>query len=342
MNVMKLKNILYLFIVLALLVCGCKNISNNINSTSVSNDIIETDNFSVCSNNDLCENSSSYEQANTLGDNNMDIISANNLTSITISDPAVAYCLTLYPNQQVNNNTCHYIGRANDEYHSVICEGTCSYGGGCYPDCGHPSSEHCQQATEVKCVCGGGLPPCIFPDETTCPMWDFYRGKCGQNWSYCAKHGYDMKNLSSDEGWYKGGICINDDGKEIGNVYDLLLLGESTNTDFSPKNVKTGVANPSTVYCSEMGYIGKKITTADGDYSICTFSDGSKCESWDFYRGTCGQNWSYCSMHGYDIKNLSQSEGWIYGAICVDKNTKIGVNSIYNLMNLKSKLACQK
>jgi len=30
---------------------------------------------------------------------------------------------------------------------------------------------------------------CIFPNGEKCEEWSFFAGKCGQNWSYCEKHG---------------------------------------------------------------------------------------------------------------------------------------------------------
>jgi subtilisin family serine protease len=69
----------------------------------------------------------------------------------------------------------------------------------------------------------GGASICIFPDESNCTAWNFYRGKCGQNWSYCAKRGYGLKNLTNDEGWGEGAICINKTTKEeVGNVFNLV------------------------------------------------------------------------------------------------------------------------
>ena len=33
---------------------------------------------------------------------------------------------------------------------------------------------------------------CIFPDETTCPEWDFMNGQCGVEYSSCAQHGLTL------------------------------------------------------------------------------------------------------------------------------------------------------
>ena len=44
--------------------------------------------------------------------------------------------------------------------------------------------------------------------------------------------GYDLKNLTQYEGWFRGGICINKTTKEeIGNIYDLMELGSGERSD---------------------------------------------------------------------------------------------------------------
>jgi putative hemolysin len=90
-----------------------------------------------------------------------------------------------------------------------------------------PAGAYCMALgykTEIKNVYGGQAGFCIFPDGSECGDWPFYRGKCGQEWSYCARKGYDLKNLTDDEGWsWDGSICINKTtNEEIGNVYNLV------------------------------------------------------------------------------------------------------------------------
>ncbi len=72
-----------------------------------------------------------------------------------------------------------------------------------------------------------------------------------------------------------------------------------------------GIADPSCVYCSDLGY-----NCEDGN---CVFPDGSSCPTWDFYRGKCGQNFTYCEKQGYKIENRVEDMGtWTAEyAICV-------------------------
>jgi parallel beta-helix repeat protein len=72
---------------------------------------------------------------------------------------------------------------------------------------------------------------CIFPDKSECEEWQFLTGKCGQNYSYCARQGYDLiirtdgkDSLSKDYA-----VCIDKiSKKEIGSVTELFSLSEKS------------------------------------------------------------------------------------------------------------------
>ena len=63
-----------------------------------------------------------------------------------------------------------------------------------------------------------------------------------------------------------------------------------------PPGGSVGLANPASVYCTESGY--ELTFSADGSTGTCKFPDGSMCEEWAFFRGECGQSFSYCETHG--------------------------------------------
>ena len=72
-----------------------------------------------------------------------------------------------------------------------------------------------------------------------------------------------------------------------------------------------GLANPSAVYCTKLGY-----KYEDGN---CIFPDGTKCNAWDFFRGKCGQKYTYCEQQGYRIETRTENMGtWTAEyAVCV-------------------------
>ena len=62
-----------------------------------------------------------------------------------------------------------------------------------------PSTVYCQQLgyqTSVETTSNGEIGLCVFPDGTSCSSWEFLEGKCGTNYSYCKKMGYDIKTIS--------------------------------------------------------------------------------------------------------------------------------------------------
>ncbi len=90
--------------------------------------------------------------------------------------------------------------------------------------------------------------------------------------------------------------------------------------------------NPASIYCHALGYKSKIVTDEEGNqYGVCIFPDGSECGSWDFYRGKCGQEWSYCERCGYDLKELGQ-EGWTKGAMCIDRTTGEEIGTVFDLV----------
>jgi len=56
-------------------------------------------------------------------------------------------------------------------------------------------------------------------------------------------------------------------------------------TGSAPGN-QTGMANPASVNCGNIGGTTEIKTTADGSqYGMCTFTNGTSCEEWALYRG---------------------------------------------------------
>jgi putative hemolysin len=104
-----------------------------------------------------------------------------------------------------------------------------------------------------------------------------------------------------------------------------------TNLD-SKKHKLAGMPDPSAVYCKRLGYNLKVITDDEGgQYGVCIFPENSECEAWAFYRGKCGQPWSYCTQCGYELKDLGPREGWVKGVVCIDKTTQEEIGNVFDL-----------
>ena len=111
------------------------------------------------------------------------------------------------------------------------------------------------------------------------------------------------------------------------------LQNQANNESKQEKTVmKIGMPNPASVYCTALGYKYEIRTNKNGgQYGVCKFPDGTECNEWDFYRGIKGQKWSYCNLLGYAQKDNGYN-GWISGAICIDKNTGKEIGTLKKLV----------
>jgi putative hemolysin len=68
-------------------------------------------------------------------------------------------------------------------------------------------------------------------------------------------------------------------------VLALLMYGCAS---AQPAPNQASLPNPASVFCEEQGGKTEIRTDAEGgQYGVCIFEDGSKCEEWTFYRGEC-------------------------------------------------------
>ncbi len=67
---------------------------------------------------------------------------------------------------------------------------------------------------------------CVFPDGTRCNAWAFYRGKCGQEKTYCEQQGFRIENRVEKVGntTYEYAVCVFADGSEC--LEERYLAGE--------------------------------------------------------------------------------------------------------------------
>ena len=70
-----------------------------------------------------------------------------------------------------------------------------------------------------------------------------------------------------------------------------------------------GAFNPAAAYCVELGYAYELFEAADGHRGVCVLPNGERVDAWDFFRGTCGQQFSYCARQGYATSSRRPSTG---------------------------------
>ncbi len=71
-----------------------------------------------------------------------------------------------------------------------------------------------------------------------------------------------------------------------------------------------GFSNPAATYCEEMGYEYKVVKTGDGERGVVTLPDGSECDAWAFYRGECGEEFSYCARNGWPVAKIARADSF--------------------------------
>jgi putative hemolysin len=132
---------------------------------------------------------------------------------------------------------------------------------------------------------GGEVGYCIFPDGSACPTWDFYRGKCGQNFTYCEKQGYRIENRVEDMGTFTVmyAACVFNDSSEC--LEQDYFDGECGPSNCSRWTMKDGC----NLAVESEGLISKvaRINNSEGQ----TAED---VKGWDVtYRGEDGKCYTY-------------------------------------------------
>jgi putative hemolysin len=74
--------------------------------------------------------------------------------------------------------------------------------------------------------------------------------------------------------------------------------------------------NPASAYVAFLGYKEVVRKDAKGEYGVCIFPDGSECEEWQFYRGICGKEHSYCSRKGCETYSINVDKGSYKAIYC--------------------------
>jgi putative hemolysin len=99
---------------------------------------------------------------------------------------------------------------------------------GSAPGMANPAAVYCEElGYEYRSVDTneGQQGVCILPGGSRCNEWSFLQGKCGQGYSYCARHGYGSKTKTDgkDPLSREYSVCLRD-GEEIGAATELMGL----------------------------------------------------------------------------------------------------------------------
>ncbi len=104
----------------------------------------------------------------------------------------------------------------------------------------------------------------------------------------------------------------------------LFVFGESSFLDALNQR-REGTADPAAIYCNQMGY-NYKIVEDNGQRGVCIMPNKEECDEWDFYKGKCGEEYSYCTVNGYELRTEDDGKDpfSVEYAVCYDDGEKIG------------------
>lgn len=96
----------------------------------------------------------------------------------------------------------------------------------------------------------------------------------------------------------------------------------------TPKPTQTYLANPASVYCTQIGgTLTIQKNGAGAEYGLCTFLDNRSCEEWALYRGDCPVGGVKTTGYVTDAERFC---GWVGGvtttapgAICTFKDGSV-------------------
>lgn len=87
-----------------------------------------------------------------------------------------------------------------------------------------------------------------------------------------------------EEGQISGCTCVN---KECVGVVPTPPTTKATTT--IPTTTLIGLPNPASVKCKQDGGVSTIVNGPNGQYGLCTFSNGKVCDEWAYYRGECSK-----------------------------------------------------
>ncbi len=94
------------------------------------------------------------------------------------------------------------------------------------------------------------------------------------------------------------------------------------------------LANPSAVYCEELGYEYTTVEGPDGEEGVCKLPSGQEVSAWSFFQGKVAVQYSYCTQQGYGTTTVTEDEGnWTseYGACILANGTAVPISELMDL-----------
>jgi len=116
--------------------------------------------------------------------------------------------------------------------------------------------------------------------------------------------------------------------KKILSTIPLLLLVLITYSQ------NKSIPNPASLYVKFLGFKSEFRTDNQGNQKkVCIFPDGTECDEWAFFRGICGQEFSYCARKGCLTETETNATSQYTVCVCSDSlgnKVRIPLNDFMN------------
>ncbi len=174
----------------------------------------------------------------------------------------------------------------------------------------NPAAVYCSELGypyEVIATERGEVGVCVLPNGDRVDAWDFFRGKVGARYSYCALLGYETVTKDMGDGTYAAecAVCVDAAGNEIGPIAELMGIEERYFRGFTLPGPEAAEELPLPAY-------------GDRDlpsyYNWCDLGGCSSVKD----QSSCGSCWAFgtmgpleCNVLIKDGGEVNLSEQWL-------------------------------